>query len=204
MWSPTLAACILEACSQLDSFWKASANQSPANGPDIRDHFVRFGESVAGRWLVAWGDEGRELCPFASWNPACTRTKADYQPLGWWQAHNDIKHDRWANIRQATLENAVNAVAGLFLAIVRSAECVDALVEANWFRSSLATSYAVGQTSDGTESPEFGISIESAILSYASGSSHAGFERNLIRYRCCTHRFCRWLENKYGRSIMLM
>ena len=202
VWSPALASCLLEACSQLDSFWKASADHPAERRLDIRDHFVSFGASVAARWLVAWGDDGRELRPFGLWGSAGTVTKADCKPPPWWQAYNALKHHRWANIKEATIENAANAVAGLFLAIVQCAQCTDSLVEAGWFRSNAGPFYAAKQFSHGPENPELGITVESPLLSYASGSCHADFERHLVRYHNCTHRFGRWLEKKYKRSIM--
>lgn len=216
VWSPALASCLLEACSQLDSFWKASAVQPQPKKIDIGDqpqpkknkiymddHFKNFSSSVAaGRWLVIWGDEGRELQPFALWNSAGTLTKADYKPTDWWQAYNDIKHDRWANIRQATLENAANAVAGLFLAIVRSTECFDALVEAGWFRSDCAASYVIDKLSQEPESPHWGMTMESSLFSYAASSCDAEFVGRLRNYHKCTHRFGRWLEEKFHRSVV--
>lgn len=195
VWSPALASCLLEACSQLDSFWKASAQQPAQAELSIRDHFRNFGPSVAGRWLVVWGDEGRELSPFDAW------TSGDYEPTTWWQAYNAIKHDRWANIRQATLENAANALGGLFLAIIRCAECLDLLVERGWFHSPLIVDQTFLTLYRRSEDPELGATMESNLFSYASGSGHSAFEDNLVEFRNCTHRFARWLEKKYKRRV---
>jgi hypothetical protein len=35
----------------------------------------------------------------------------------WWNEHQSVKHDRGANFERANLENAVNAVAGLFVLV---------------------------------------------------------------------------------------
>ena len=202
VWSPALASCLLEACSQLDSFWRAATPGRRRKDLTLPDHFERFGASVAARWVVVWGDEGRELKPFAVWYPAGTQRKAPFVAPPWWQAYNALKHDRWANIRRATFENAANAVGGLFLAIVRAPECADALVEAEWFRTRYATPYAIEKLSDGTEDPELGITMESALLSYASGSCDSHFRGCVAQYRACTHRFGRWLEQKYDTKFL--
>jgi hypothetical protein len=203
VWSPALASCIMEACSQLDSFWKASLPAGSGVNTTISDHFLNHSVLVGSRWVVVWGNEGRELAPFADWNSSSPVTKAAYKPLAWWQAYNAIKHDRWANIRQATILNAANAVAGLYLAIARSSDCADSLVESGWFRSSWSTPHAVQRMISGPETPELGITIESALFSYAAASSAPDFERYLTAYHECSHRFGRWLERKYKRGIVL-
>ena len=201
VWSPILATCLVEACSQLDSFWKASSATLARKSADIKDHFVSFGESVAARWLVVWGDEGREVTPFFAWEATGPFTEEAYTPLAWWQAYNDVKHDRWANIQRATLLHTVSAVAGLFLAIARSSECVDSLVGEGWFRSRLHPPRVAEHLARGEEDPKSGATIESALFSYASGSAHAEFGQYLCFYGACTHRFGRWLEKKYDKRF---
>lgn len=200
VWSPALASCILEACSQLDSFWKAS---SPvASKANMQRHFLRFGNDVANRWLVVWGDEPKRVIPFSAWPVRADQVDAAYVAPAWWSAYNELKHDRWANIRSARLDNAVNAVSALFLAIVRSPECTDALVAAGWLHSAYAIPYAVERMFKEGEHPEVGVTFETSTLAYASGSSHPEFQRYLVCYRESSHRFGRWLESQYGRGII--
>jgi len=63
--------------------------------PDLRVKLPRF---------------GLELKPWEQWK------RHNGVPL-WWKAHNKIKHDRNAS-SNATLKNALNAVAGLFVLVL--------------------------------------------------------------------------------------
>lgn len=45
--------------------------------------------------------------PFGDWR--------NNDSSSWWKAHNDVKHDRSQHYKIATLENAINAMAGLFV-----------------------------------------------------------------------------------------
>ena len=51
-----------------------------------------------------------KLCPWENW--------AKNQTPDWWRAHNDVKHDRHTHFSNATLKNALNAVAALLLAVI--------------------------------------------------------------------------------------
>ena len=54
------------------------------------------------------GQEGKRIEPFAAW------ISQSYVPLDWWQAYNNVKHDRLANRTQATMKHAAQALAALF------------------------------------------------------------------------------------------
>jgi len=133
VWSPRLATCIMEACSQLDSLWKFAAHNSSNPGAanlDITDHFNNFRDDVSKQWLVFLGENPEIIIPFEKWID-----KEKYERLDWWQAYTSLKHDRWRNIKMATFNNAVNSVAGLFLAILKSKHCRNAVEESNWLSS---------------------------------------------------------------------
>jgi hypothetical protein len=201
VWSPYLATCLIDTCSQLDSLWKAIAGRGAGN-LDIRDHFVSRSKSVVSRWVIIWGDEVRQLNPFVQWPYLENPTVNDYRPIPWWQAYNDLKHERWENIAQATLGNAANALAALFLAIIRCRECQDAIQAAGWIHTSFAIPYALLELD--RDSPTTGVTVESELLSYAAGScNEPNFLLNLGAFHECTHRFGRWLENRYGRTVLL-
>ncbi len=55
-------------------------------------------------------DKGICIIPFAGWN-----TAQPGQSLGFWNAYNNVKHDRISNYREAALGNVIYALAGLFL-----------------------------------------------------------------------------------------
>jgi hypothetical protein len=52
------------------------------------------------------------LCPWKEWS-----TSSATSP-GWWKAYNKTKHERHAQYNLANLDNALNAVAGLFVIVL--------------------------------------------------------------------------------------
>ncbi len=48
-----------------------------------------------------------EFRPFNAWNPSRR------EPLTWYDAYNEVKHDRYGNFKKARLEYLMNALAGL-------------------------------------------------------------------------------------------
>jgi hypothetical protein len=56
--------------------------------------------------FVRWATD-HEFKPFKEWPPEKRKT------LSWYNAYNKVKHDRYTNFKQATLDNLMNAVAGL-------------------------------------------------------------------------------------------
>jgi len=128
VWSPAFTRIILDAASQVDSVWKATARRLalPRAGDrmTIRDHFDEFGAIVAKQQAVFFG--GLTPCavsPFQGWH-------SGYSPLAWWDAYNVLKHDRFSHQTEATLAHAVNAVAALFLTTIYSGSCDLALISA--------------------------------------------------------------------------
>jgi hypothetical protein len=126
--SPTFTQIILDAASQVDSVWKATAHLlSPSSASDrtnIRDHFDQFGSLVAKQQAVFFG--GAAPCmihPFQGW-------QSGYTPLAWWEAYNALKHDRFSNQTEGKLDHAVNAVAALFLSVVYTGSCDLAIISA--------------------------------------------------------------------------
>jgi len=76
---------------------------------------------------VFFGNESPSLItPFADWPNA-----TEFAAPAWWQAYTALKHDRFSNQSQGTLEHAVNSVAALLLAIVYSGQCDLAIVTAS-------------------------------------------------------------------------
>lgn len=55
-------------------------------------------------------DRSIALQPFAGWT-----TDRPSQSLVFWQAYNDVKHDRIKNFQKSSLENVANALAALFI-----------------------------------------------------------------------------------------
>jgi len=137
VWSPKLVVILQETCSQLDSLWgwEAENVHGKKEKINITDYFELYGEVMAPRWVVFWSDEPIKIAPFAAWQNARNFTKKEYEnrPLDWWKdGYQKIKHNRIENYRCATLKFAVESLAGLFLAIIATEKCWDALWEHNW------------------------------------------------------------------------
>ena len=74
------------------------------------------------------------VTPFSKW-------VNDYEPLGWWKAYTDLKHDRFVNKEVATLEKTLNALGGLFLLNVLHSETAPTLVDYDIIKSNYAKQY---------------------------------------------------------------
>lgn len=200
VWSPRLTTVLLEACSQLDSLWRARSHQ--ATSLSIKDYFDHFGPDVADRWLVFWGEPALRLQPFSAWARIAERERADYQALDWWKAYNALKHDRLKYRKDATLRNAVHALAGLFVAIVRSPECAAAIAHDGWIPSPGQLGIpAEDLLAD--ESPVQGIVVETRLISYGvqlgwnpGPARHRGLSVRSGSYRfqswCAEHGLAHW------------
>ncbi len=171
VWSPPFASLLLDTCSQLDSLWKAMALESPlmTRRPDeinIKRYHEWFGHELSP--CQAAFMRGISACwirPFAGWS-----AKADYRPLDWWSAYTSIKHDRWGNVRVATLARCVQAAAGLFIAICNSDPCKPAVESLLTISASPEISHNpkawLGRLS---EQPNFYVAVESDVFVYPAG-----------------------------------
>ncbi len=68
--------------------------------------------------------------PFLSWN---SKDSPD-----WWKAYNHIKHDRFQNKKEATLNVTINALSALFILNVIHLETMPVLVDYDIIKSNLA------------------------------------------------------------------
>ena len=81
--------------------------------------------------------EGRRLEPFAAWDNLPSYTASSYVALDWWMAYNALKHDRLANRTQATMRQAAQALAALFIAIVKYPPALSYLAREGWVKKSV-------------------------------------------------------------------
>lgn len=88
---------------------KANGYSKPENEWGVKDYFkisraARLNEYslTFERWETA-----HEFKPFIEWNPSRRET------LTWYEAYNEVKHDRYGNFKKARLEYLMNALAGL-------------------------------------------------------------------------------------------
>ncbi|MBU7027209.1 MAG: hypothetical protein HXS48_09720 [Theionarchaea archaeon] len=129
VWSLKLASIIIEICSILDSFFKVGSSWL-FDYPEIdSSKFTDERRKIEGDkpniyiWKKVYDafyglnekkihviPLRKSVCPFGSWKNG--------SELEWWNAYNDIKHDRFRELEKASLENTLFALASLFLAIV--------------------------------------------------------------------------------------
>lgn len=198
VWSPALATTILETCSQLDSLWQYEARQSPCVTKEkltIKDYFQYYGQYVANKWLVFYGETSEKLQPYAVWAEAPQYVPEQYTNyrLQWWRAYNALKHNRFVNRSEGKLEYAVQALAGLFLSILRAESCRNAVAQAGWL-------FGEGhnlQANLGEDSPSVNsrfITAESRLFTYPVGWGKEPFLSRLDWQGPCSHRFRDWLD----------
>jgi hypothetical protein len=145
VWSPRLVTIFLDVCSQLDSLWSWEMKENkikPVKGknPCIVDYFINFGPDIAVKWAVFWGESGEKVQPFSPWSSVTTSdfTKTTWDScneeldLEWWEVYQEVKHNRIKNQEEAKLKYVVEALCGLFLAIIRCEDCWDILWEKGW------------------------------------------------------------------------
>lgn len=58
-------------------------------------------------YLNIWHPNEKKIQPFQEWNNSAT--------LSWYQAYNKVKHNRQTEFNNASLENLINAVAGVYV-----------------------------------------------------------------------------------------
>lgn len=56
-----------------------------------------------------WRSGSKIIFPFNEW------TSTTYQPLAWYQSYNNVKHDRYRNFSEASLENVLKSVSAVFV-----------------------------------------------------------------------------------------
>ena len=71
----------------------------------------------------------QQIVPFSEWE------NNQYERLEWWKAYTDLKHDRFANKKVATLESTQNALASLFLVNILNPQINSLLVDYGLIRS---------------------------------------------------------------------
>lgn len=198
VWSPVLTTVIMESCSQLDSLWGHTAERSPCVTKtefNITDYFGYFRSQpltpLPKRWVVFWGEDVIQLHPFQQWDGVST-----YEPLDWWQTYNKLKHDRLANKEKATLSAAVDAMAGLFLAILANEYCSYAAEAAGWLSASDAIAYNP-KPSLGEDSPSVKdnyVAAESRLFAYPVGWCTQAVKQTDLWQGNASFRFRHWFE----------
>lgn len=90
-------------CSKLDS--ESKADNISKYKKEILSAYPQFTSAI-----VQVPRFGLTLTPWTQW-------KLEGSPL-WWRAYNHVKHQRHTHFPEASLKNALNAVAGLFILLL--------------------------------------------------------------------------------------
>lgn len=111
VYSVELTRLYLAICSEIDVIFKAYCNllandRKPKNIKQYAEIILNADTSVCSE-EVKFYKYNYIFTPFAEWTPTNS-------PL-WWKQHNDVKHDRDKNYKQANLENVLDALSGLYL-----------------------------------------------------------------------------------------
>ncbi len=198
VWSPVFVTILLEVCSQLDSLWKYQAQLSSfvtKTRLTIKDYFEYFGEYLAPKWVVFYGEEPQKIQPYKSWSEVNEYKSNNYPDTEWWwSAYNKVKHDRLRNRANATLKHVVNSLAGLFLAILRFELCRSAVAQASWL---IGNGYNL-KASLGEDSPSVKsnfITAETKLFTYAVGWGNESIAQSIRWDGYCSLRFRDWLDN---------
>lgn len=106
---------LLRAATEFEANCKAilfSNGYKKASNLNIKDYYkieksLRLSEYKVE--IDVWRPERKIITPFLNW-------KNDHS-LGWYQAYNNVKHDRQENFKYASLANVLETIAGLLVII---------------------------------------------------------------------------------------
>lgn len=122
-YSHAIYTLFIRCCTEIEAIFKQVArignytsitNKSRPTILDYRQMEVMhlgFEDRVIG--VHFWRSHIKYFEPFKDW----TRSTP---PVAWYQAYNQVKHDREANFAQANLENLMLAFCGLFQAVIQT------------------------------------------------------------------------------------
>lgn len=115
-YSQRLYELLLRACTEFEASAKAilCANSYQKSPDDftIKDYKLINKASKLSEYkvsLLPWSPESKVLQPFKNWKKTHT--------LNWYSAYNNVKHNRFSKFHDASLENVINAIAGVYIII---------------------------------------------------------------------------------------
>jgi hypothetical protein len=88
---------------------KANGYTKPGNWNILDYHKIEQSSRLSGYevTLPVWREGPKKIRPFSAW----TTTHS----LGWYQAYNEVKHDRFSHFEKAKLANAIEAIASVLV-----------------------------------------------------------------------------------------
>lgn len=113
-FSVELSRLYLATCSEIDVVLKQLASRyiTLSARPNISDYFTPLNQNLPNlfSYEITLPRNGRSFTPWSTWTVAGA-------PI-WWGDHNAVKHQRHAHFDKASVENCLNAVTALFIAVI--------------------------------------------------------------------------------------
>lgn len=135
-WSPRLSTLVVESCGLIDSLLRyISPPKVQLHGKEKRREKLEladFGElysnerQLPNRKVILLISPPEYRTPFDAWLKHKKGTSFD--PPSWWTTNNHLKHSRIDCFAEATLETAINALAGSLVIIATTPKLIPALV----------------------------------------------------------------------------
>lgn len=139
-FSPRLATLIIESCGLLDSVLRqVSPNPSMVNGKNVArgdltiTHYATLyaaKHDLPNTKSILLITPPRYLVPFNEWDQLLAG--GQYRPAPWWRIHTELKHDRIANLRKATLDIAIQSLCALHLMVASLPDFARAVLRRGW------------------------------------------------------------------------
>jgi len=143
--SPLLATVIVEACEIIDSLLRyvsppvvtIKGKQKEREELELPDFFELYSNKLQlpERTAILLITPPEYRTPFKIWSKI---SSSNFESPNWWKAHNKLKHQRLDYfLRKATLNTAIDALAGAIVIISSLPELVHILIRRNWFKLNL-------------------------------------------------------------------
>ena len=206
-FSPRLATLIIESCGLLDSiFRQVSPDPSVIDGKttprrklDITDYAKLYADrfQLPTSRSILLNIPPRYLAPFSAWNGFLSG--GAYQPLLWWQIHNELKHDRIAHLKKARLEVAIESLCGLQMVIATLPDFARSILSRNWvFCSGYNPQHVIEALEGKAHSEWLTFLVESNLFVVARGGA-GKFPDNIDDFKPSQFKASERIVNFFGR-----
>ncbi len=108
-YSRRIEKLILQIGSEFDNVSREICGLQSVDRTSIIDYYSYYTSNYNNITATKVIADDVRLTPFDGWN-----NTAPGEKLAFWKAYNSIKHDRITNYKEASLKNALNAMAALF------------------------------------------------------------------------------------------
>ena len=157
-WSPRMATVIKESCTLFESFLKGVSRPKVKVGRiwkkvdklNIQDLALVYSKklSLADRKVILLTFPPEYRHPFENWK-SLPKRKRDIKAPNWWTIHNKLKHGELTYFQKATLDTAIDSLAGILMTLGAAPEMTRGLMHADFLHwrnvpSSNVVNWALG------------------------------------------------------------